>query len=97
MQGWRSVQSFFDDFDGVVAGALAFLFNNLTSWSCYFPSLTGTAGAATFLSLNMWPVIHQHILNHCDKLNGVADDILESPDICMYHPSGLICLPGHNS
>ncbi|XPS72599.1 Feruloyl esterase [Ascochyta lentis] len=96
-QGWKSVQSFPDDFDGVVAGAPAFSFNNLTSWSCHFLPLTGSQGAPTFVPLNMWPIIHQDILSQCDKLDGVADGILESPDLCEYDSSGLICSSGQNS
>ncbi|KAJ4314235.1 hypothetical protein N0V94_006543 [Neodidymelliopsis sp. IMI 364377] len=96
-QGWKSVQSFPNDFDGVVAGAPAFSFNNLTSWSCHFLPLTGTEGAATFIPSSMWPTIHRDILSQCDKLDGAAGGILESPDLCDYEPSSLICSPGQNS
>jgi hypothetical protein len=96
-QGWKSVQSFPNDFDGVVAGAPAFSFNNLTSWSCHFLPLTGTEGAATFIPSSMWPTIHRDILSQCDKLDGAADDILESPDLCNYDPSSLMCSSGQNS
>ncbi|KAF1954184.1 tannase-domain-containing protein [Byssothecium circinans] len=41
-QGFKSVQSFPEDFDGVVAGAPAFAFNNLTSWSAgFYPLMSG--------------------------------------------------------
>jgi feruloyl esterase len=44
----------------------------------------------------MWPIIHQDILAQCDMLDGVADGILESPDLCNYDPSGLLCASGQN-
>ncbi|KAH7119162.1 Tannase/feruloyl esterase [Dendryphion nanum] len=96
-QGFKSVQAFPDDFDGVIAGAPAFSFNNLTSWSCHFLPLTGTQGAPTFVPFDMWPIIRQDILKQCDALDGHVDGILESPDLCIYDPSGLICGPGQTS
>lgn len=96
-QGWKEVQSFPEDFDGVVAGAPAFAFNNLTSWSCHFLPLTGPVGADTFIPVDMWPAIHQDILDQCDELDGVKDGILESPDWCDYDPSGLLCGSGQTS
>ncbi|WAO87460.1 Carboxylic ester hydrolase [Fusarium falciforme] len=96
-QGWKEIQSFPEDFDGVVAGAPAFSFNNLTSWSCHFLPLTGEAGAETFIPFDMWPTIHQDILDQCDDLDGAKDGILESPDLCDYDPSGLLCQDGETS
>ena len=96
-QGFKSVQSFPNDFDGVVAGAPAFAFNNLTSWSSHFLLLTGLQGSPTFVPFYMWPAIHRDILNQCDKIDGVADGIIESPDLCNYDSAGLICVPGQNS
>ena len=95
-QGFKAVQTFPNDSDGVVAGAPAFSFNNLTSWSSGFLPLTGTPESATFVPLAMWPVIHQDILAQCDMLDGVADGILESPYLCNYDPSGLLCASGQN-
>jgi hypothetical protein len=96
-QGFKSVQAFPDDFDGVVARAPAFAFNNLTSWSCHFLPLTGLQGEPTFVPFDMWPVIHQDILRQCDAMDGIADGILESPDLCNYDPSNLVCAPGQNT
>ncbi|OAL51976.1 tannase and feruloyl esterase [Pyrenochaeta sp. DS3sAY3a] len=96
-QGFKSVQAFPEDFDGVVAGAPAFAFNNLTSWSCSFYPLTGPPTAPTFVPLNLWPVVHQDVLRQCDELDGAKDGILESPDLCQYNPSDLLCAPGQNT
>lgn len=96
-QGFKEAQSFAEDFDGIVAGAPAFSFNNLTSWSSYFYPLTGPPTADTFVPFEVWPVIAQDILRQCDHLDGAVDGILESPDLCDYDPSGLICGKGQNS
>ncbi|KAG7108822.1 feruloyl esterase B-1 like protein [Verticillium longisporum] len=50
-QGFKEAQSFPDDFDGIVAGAPAFSFNSLTSWSSFFYPLTGPPTADTFCAI----------------------------------------------
>ncbi|KAL2821297.1 Tannase/feruloyl esterase [Aspergillus cavernicola] len=96
-QGFKEAQMFPDDFDGIVAGALAFSFNNLTSWSCHFYPLTGPEGSPTFVPLSMWSRIHEDILNQCDGIDGVQDGIIESPDLCNYNPNHLICAQGQTN
>lgn len=90
-QGFKEVQEFPDDFDGVVAGAPAFAMNNLTSESGYFYTVTGPPNSATFLSRDEWEVVHQDILSQCDDLDGYVDGILEDPLRCNYNPDGLLC------
>lgn len=97
-QGFKSAQDFPADFDGIVAGAPALAFNNLTSWSGHFVPLTGTSGSPTFVPQSMWTVIHQDIMKQCDLLDGYADNILEDASICKYNASSLLCgTPGVNS
>ncbi|KAL1626676.1 hypothetical protein SLS54_002839 [Diplodia seriata] len=97
-QGFKSAQAFPADFDGIVAGAPAFSFNNLTSWSCNFLPLTGTPQSATYVPTALWPtVIHADILAQCDGLDGARDGIIEAPDRCAYDPSGLACGATNNS
>ena len=90
-QGMKEAQTFPDDFDGIVAGAPAMAFNNLTSWSSRFLPLTGLPGSPTFIPLDMWPIIAQDIMDQCDDDDGLADGIMESPDLCDYNPEGLFC------
>ncbi|KAH6723676.1 Tannase/feruloyl esterase [Leptodontidium sp. MPI-SDFR-AT-0119] len=90
-QGMKEAQTFPEDFDGIVAGAPAMAFNNLTSWSSHMFPLNGLPGTSTFIPLEMWPVIAQDIMNQCDGNDGLVDGILESPDLCEYNPEGLTC------
>ncbi|KAI1370135.1 Tannase/feruloyl esterase, partial [Hypoxylon crocopeplum] len=96
-QGFKEAQAFPDDFDGIVAGAPAFAFNNLTSWSCHYLPLTGPVGASTFIPMDMWPTIHQDILDQCDGIDGYRDGILEAPDLCDYDPESLRCADGQTT
>jgi feruloyl esterase len=90
-QGFKSAQDFPDDFDGIVAGAPAVAFNNLTSWSGHFYTLTGPTNSSTFVSPALWMRVHADVLKQCDELDGFKDGIIEDPLICNYDPSGLAC------
>ncbi|KAF2736301.1 tannase and feruloyl esterase [Polyplosphaeria fusca] len=96
-QGFKEAQDFPEDFDGIVAGAPAVAFNNLSSWSGVFYTYTGPPTAATYVPTNLWPVIHADILKQCDSIDGYADGILEDPSLCKYDPTGLTCKSGQSS
>jgi feruloyl esterase len=92
-QGFKTVQTYPEDFDGVVAGAPAIAFTNLTSWSAHFYTIFGAnASSPAFIPAgNLWTVIHKEILNQCDGLDGAVDGILEDPSLCQFRPEALLC------
>lgn len=90
-QGFKEAQDFPEDFDGIVVGAPALSFPNLTSWSGNFFTATGEPGAPTFLKADQWDVVYADILKQCDGLDGQVDGIIEDPDLCQYRPEVLIC------
>lgn len=93
-QGFKSAQSFPEDFDGIVAGAPALDFNNLNSWSGHFYLLTGPAGSPTYLTPDQWNAVNADIMAQCDGLDGHVDGIIEDALLCQYRPEALICPPG---
>ncbi|KAF5346128.1 hypothetical protein D9758_009917 [Tetrapyrgos nigripes] len=81
-QGLKSVQDFPEDFDGVVAGALAADFNHLLSWSGHFYAITGNSSASRFVSPEKWvTLIHPDVIAQCDGIDGVEDGIIEDPNL----------------
>jgi feruloyl esterase len=91
-QGWKSLEKFPDDFDGVVAGSPAFNFINLSNWGARFLGITGDNTSDTFVTATQWGnLIHDEIIRQCDALDGAVDGIIEDPDLC--HPvfETLIC------
>lgn len=90
-QGMKMVQDYPDLFDGVSAGAPALNFNNLNTWSGHFLPVTGSNTSDTFVSQDLWNVVHQDMLSQCDALDGLPDGILEAPDLCRYKADGLLC------
>ncbi|KAI9370057.1 putative feruloyl esterase B-2 [Aspergillus egyptiacus] len=90
-QGFKLVQRFSDEIDGIVAGAPAFNFVGLLSWSAHFYPITGPPGSATYLTSDEWSVVHKEILRQCDGLDGAEDGILEDPVLCRPNVTTLLC------
>jgi feruloyl esterase len=90
-QGFKEAQDFPGDFDGIVAGAPALAFNNLSSWSGRGLYVTGPPTAPTFLTPQHWALVHEDVLAQCDGLDGVVDGIIEDNDLCAYRPENLQC------
>ncbi|KAH7413378.1 putative ferulic acid Esterase/Feruloyl esterase [Cadophora sp. MPI-SDFR-AT-0126] len=90
-QGFKSVQTYPEDFDGVVAGAPALNFPNLNSWSASFFTYFGSPGNPAYVPRPLWTLIHQEILNQCDGIDGVVDGIIEDAELCRFRPEALQC------
>ena len=86
------------DFNGIVVGAPATNFNNMTSWRASFFGKTGAIGSPNFIPASSWMgFIHEEVLNQCDTIDGVADGIIEDPALCHFRPEALICSADQNS
>lgn len=90
-QGFKMAQSYPDLFDGIIAGAPAIAYNNLTSWSGHFYPIVGTNTSETYLSSEQWALVQADVMKQCDGLDGAVDDILEDPELCNYKPITLQC------
>ena len=96
-QGVKAAEMFPEDFNGIVVGAPAVNFNNMTSWRASFFGKTGAPSSPNFIPASAWEgFIHDEVLNQCDMIDGVADGIIEDPTLCDFRPEALIC-SGQNS
>ncbi|KUJ14339.1 tannase and feruloyl esterase [Mollisia scopiformis] len=94
-QGFKMVQDFPTDFDGVLAGCPALNFPSLQSWSGHFQPIFGNPGDDTYVPQGPhWELIHHEILKQCDGLDGVVDGIIEDTRLCRFRPEALQCSPG---
>lgn len=90
-QGFKAAQDFPGDFDGIVAGAPAFAFDNLTSWRGTFFRNGGAPGDPGYVSPELWSMVHEDVMTKCDFLDGFVDGIIEDPNLCNYRPDDLLC------
>lgn len=100
-----AAQRYPDDFDGIAAGAPA---NNMDVQNTYHHAhriITNQATVGyiplpernTYLLLREnLPYLHAKVVAACDRLDGVADGILDDPRNCKFDVNTLICANNNN-
>lgn len=89
-------QRYPDDFDGILAGAPANYWTGLLSLAA-FDTQTLTATPAAFIPPAKIVTIGNAVTAACDKLDGVADGILNDPRQCHFDPATIECKGGEDS
>jgi len=88
-------QRYPEDFDGIIAGAPAMLFQiqNTLYHGWLARSNTDENGEDILLSAKL-PVLHQAVMDACDALDGVKDGIISYPAACKFDPATIQCPEG---
>jgi len=82
-QGLMSAQRFPDDFDGILAGAPVLNFSGtMVSYAWTQQALTKAP-----MSLAKVELLGRKVYERCDKLDGVADGLIEDPRQCDFDPA----------
>lgn len=85
-------QRFPDDFDGIVAGAPAYLLAFLNSYKHTWQYRANTdANGNPIISADQATLLHAAALAACDELDGVADGLIFDPRACAFDPATLLC------
>ena len=94
-QAMVEAQRYPDDYDGIIAGAPpldetgdALLHLIWTGRATY------DATGAQVLDASRLPLIHQSVMAACDRLDGLADGIIQDPTACGWKPESLRCKAG---
>ena len=89
-------QRYPDDYDGILAGA-----PRTTGPDCFPLAVVDTqaltATPDNFIPPAKIPVIANAVLAACDKLDGVADGILNDPRQCHFDPASIECKAGEET
>ena len=88
-------ERFPDDFDGIIAGAPAMLFQvqNTLYHGWMARTNSDAEGKAILLSAKL-PLIHSAVLAACDAQDGAEDGLVSEPALCQFEPSSLLCADG---
>jgi feruloyl esterase len=89
-------QRYPDDYDGILAGAPANYWTGLLSMAVADTEAL-TVNPASFIPPAKIPVIANAVVAACDKLDGVADGILNDPRECHFDPGSIECKAGDDS
>ena len=85
------LQRYPDDYDGIVAGDPAYYITHLQSVT-ELVTLTLVGGgpdSPSYFPPAKYPVLHRAVLDACDALDGVRDNIIDDPTRCHFDPSAL--------
>jgi feruloyl esterase len=89
-QGLMEAQRFPADYDGVIAGAPANPQTRLAAWNVYVGQAALKDPAFT-IPPSKYAMIHQTVLNACDTLDGLKDDLIGDPGVCSFDFKTLSC------
>jgi feruloyl esterase len=89
-EGLKEAQRFPADFDGIVAGAPS---NNWTRLLAHFVWVAQKVGKdePSYIPPSKYSVIHNAVLQTCDRMDGIEDGVLENPLQCKFDPKVLEC------
>jgi len=92
-QALTELQRYPEDFDGIVAGDPAHYITHLQSVTELVTlTLVGDgAGTPSFFPKEKYPVLHRAVLDACDTLDGVRDNVIDDPGRCHFDPETIQC------
>jgi feruloyl esterase len=88
--GITSAQRFPGDFDGIVAGAPSWNQARLDAARIGI-NLTVNRTPEHYIPPAKYEMVHRAVMEACDKLDGVADGVLENPRQCRFDYASLLC------
>jgi hypothetical protein len=92
-QALMEAQRYPEDYDGIIAGAPANYWTHLLAGSIWNTQALAL-DPASYVSARKLPAIASAVNDACDKLDGVADGILNDPRQCHFDPNVLLCKEG---
>lgn len=92
-QGLKEAQRFPTDYEGVIAGAPANYWTHLIASGVWIRQAT-LRDQPSYIPKEKYSLIHNAVLQACDGIDGVKDDILDDPTHCRFDPKILECKNG---
>jgi feruloyl esterase len=92
-QALMEAQRYPEDYDGIIAGAPANFWTHLLVGSIWNTQAM-TLDPESYIPASKLAAISGAVNDACDKLDGVADSILNDPRECKFDPNVLLCKTG---
>jgi feruloyl esterase len=90
-QGLKSVQMFPEDFDGVLIGAPAYSWANLTGFQIHVNNFQADPTSPGYITPTQWAFVAAQVTQACDSLDSVTDGIISNPRKCNFQTDTLLC------
>jgi feruloyl esterase len=95
-QAMMEAQRFPDDYDGIVAGAPAFNWTRFQTGGHLWVALALNKDPQSYLPASKLRLLGDAVTAACDKIDGIADGVLDDPRKCSYDPAVLQCKDGND-
>lgn len=83
------------DFDGIIAGAPAMLFQVQNTLYHGWQAVSNTRMDGTIILLShKLPALHKAVIEACDAIDGVTDGLIAAPAACRFDLTTVTCKPG---
>jgi feruloyl esterase len=95
-QALMEAQRFPDDYDGIVAGAPAANWTRFQTGGHLWIALALNKDPESYLPAGKLPILADAVNAACDKIDGIADGVLDDPRKCTFDPEVLMCRDGRD-
>jgi len=89
-QALMEAQRYPEDYDGIIAGAPANYWTHLLAGSIWNTQALAL-DPASYISARKLPALAAAVNDACDKLDSVADGVINDPRQCHFDPNVLLC------
>ncbi len=93
-QALKEAQQFYNDYDGIIAGAPAADAAHMAAGRLWVAQAT-LKNPASYIPQSMYPMIHEAVVKSCDAVDGVKDGLINDPRQCHFDPKVLACTTEH--
>ncbi|OHF01497.1 tannase and feruloyl esterase [Colletotrichum orchidophilum] len=90
-QGVKSAQDHPEDFDGILAGAPAWMSTSQQLWQLKVGAVNLPEEGPGYLPPAIFEVISDEVLQQCDGSDGIVDGVIMDPAHCNFRPEKLLC------
>jgi len=91
-QGMKEVQEFPKDYDGAIIGAPALWWTRMAGFFTRIASLNANSTTpGQVVPASFFPTWAKEVMNQCDELDGIKDNIILTPHACNPDTSTVVC------
>ncbi|KAK7738567.1 hypothetical protein SLS53_006087 [Cytospora paraplurivora] len=90
-QGLREAEYDATSFDGLLVGAAAWWTSHLHPWITKFAIYNLDTNTSTRIPAALFDAVGAEVLEQCDPVDGLVDNIISSPELCDFNSSALLC------
>jgi feruloyl esterase len=89
-EGLNAAHHYPEDYDGIIIGGAGIQFALINAAQMY-PAWYMSKHPGSFIPQKKWTMIHNAVLDACDEIDGVKDQVIEDPRQCNFKPESLLC------